>query len=91
MLQPIQPSTAQVLSYRNGFLRGRCQSEACVVVTWGSGFVQSMPAAAWNARSFLSRPNEAREVVDLEELARAQSLFDRQRASCRAWKSVDAR
>lgn len=69
----IAPDQVQYLRYRNGTLRGQCQSTACVQVNWGS-FTHTVSAQAWNERSFLSHPEKA-NILHGEALAQAEAFF----------------
>ncbi len=71
---PIEPGTTQYLFYSNSFLRGQARSKDCVVVTWPSGFVQSMTAQTWDQREFLREPGRAR-LLEGRDIGRAQALF----------------
>ena len=71
----IQPGQTQYVRCRNGLVRGRCNTPECVVVTWSSGFVQSMKAESWDARVFAERPEAVRPEPDV---AGAEAFFARQ-------------
>lgn len=71
----IQPGQTQYVRCRNTLVRGRCNTSDCVVVTWSSGFVQSMKAENWDARVFTERPEAVRVENDA---AGAEAFFARQ-------------
>jgi len=74
MSTPIQDGETQYIVYQNSFLRGICKSKDSVLVSWGSGFVQSVTADTWNKREFLEKGEKARAVGG-EEVAKAQAYF----------------
>jgi hypothetical protein len=74
MSTPIQDGETQYIVYQNSFLRGICKSKDSVLVSWGSGFVQSVTAETWNKREFLEKGEKARAVVG-EDVAKAQAYF----------------
>ncbi len=76
MNTPIQDGETQYIVYQNSFLRGICKSKDSVLVTWGSGFAQSVTAETWNQREFLEKGEKARAVVG-DEAVQAQEYFSR--------------
>lgn len=74
MSTPIQDGETQYIVYQNSFLRGICKSKDSVLVSWGSGFCQSVTAETWNTREFLEKSEKARDVVG-EDVAKAQAYF----------------
>jgi hypothetical protein len=74
---PIQPGDIQYLAYRNSFIRGRCNSPECVLVSRPS-FTYTVSAKTWNEREFLVRPLDSRLLTG-EEAVHASEFFDRQR------------
>lgn len=74
MSTPIQDGETQYIVYQNSFLRGICKSKDSVLVSWGSGFCQSVTAETWNKREFLEKGEKARAVVG-EDVAKAQAYF----------------
>ena len=70
----IQVGDTQFLRYRNGLIRGRCNSQECVVITWSSGFTQSAKADIWNDREFVAQPENAK-FVSQDEFPAAHAFF----------------
>ncbi len=79
MNTPIADGETQYIVYQNSFLRGICKSKDSVLVSWGSGFCQSVTAETWNSREFLEKPEKARPVVG-DDVAGAQAYFEQQTA-----------
>lgn len=75
MTTPIADGETQYIVYQNSFLRGICKSKDSVLVSWGSGFCQSVTAETWNKREFLEKGEKARAVVGADVL-RAQEYFN---------------
>jgi hypothetical protein len=72
----IQIGETQFLRYQNGLIRGKCNSNECVVITWASGFTQSAKADTWNDREFLERPHAA-SLVGMDQFPAAHAFFYR--------------
>lgn len=73
---PIEDGQTQYIVYQNSFLRGTCKSKDSVLVSWGSGFTQSVTAETWNTRDFLEKGEKARAVVG-DDVRAAQEYFAR--------------
>lgn len=76
MNTPIADGQTQYIVYQNSFLRGICKSKDSVLVSWGSGFSQSVTAETWNNRDFLEKGEKAR-VVSGEDETQARVYFER--------------
>lgn len=76
MNTPIADGQTQYIVYQNSFVRGICKSKDSVLVSWGSGFSQSVTAETWNNRDFLEKGEKAR-VVSGEEETQARAYFER--------------
>jgi len=74
MNTPIADGQTQYLVYQNSFLRGICKSKDSVLVTWSTGFAQSVTAQTWDNREFLENPERARPV-NAEQEEQAQAFF----------------
>lgn len=74
MSTPIADGQTQYLVYQNSFLRGICKSKDSVLVTWSTGFAQSVTAQTWDNREFLEQPERAR-VVGAEQEEQARAFF----------------
>lgn len=80
MTTPIEAGQTQYLVYQNGFMRGVCKSKDSVLVSWGSGFTQSVTAETWDKRDFLEKGEKAR-VVAGDDVHTAEAYFAQQTAS----------
>lgn len=80
----------EYLVYKNSFLRGvlPVQGEFAqnhpekldqlpVLVTWGSGFSQTVGWGLWKSRNFLEEPKQSRFLTDPKDKDQAEIFFER--------------